>query len=98
MSNEALDTITENANVEQTRAQFALLDAQFLGVPYEPPSALCDFEDKYLQEDFDEIDGFFQAGLRGESKAPAALLILLYQERKKMRREIRRRRGESETE
>lgn len=98
MRNEALDTITNNENVEQTRAQFALLDAQFLGVPYEPPSALCDFEDKYLQEDFDEIDGFFQAGLRGESKAPAALLILLYQERKKMRREIRRRRAESETE
>lgn len=98
MSNEALDTTHVNENVEQTRAQFALLDAQFLGVPYEPPSALCDFEDKYLQEDFDEIDGFFQAGLRGESKAPAALLILLYQERKKMRREIRRRREESEAE
>ena len=88
----------ESEKVEQTRAQFALLDAQFLGVQYEQPSALSDFEDEYLQEDFDEVDGFFQAGLRGESKAPAALLILLYQERKKMRREIRRRRYESETE
>lgn len=88
----------ESENVEQTRGQFALLDAQILGIPYEPPQALSDFEDQYLQEDFDEIDGFFKAGLRGESKAPAALLILLYQERKKMRREIRRRRIESETE
>lgn len=86
-----LQTPAEAANVEQTRAQFALLDAQFLGVPYEPPKALNDFEDQYLQEDFNEIDGFFQDGLRGESKAPAQLLILLYQERKKMRRELRRR-------
>ena len=87
-----------SSNVEQTRAQFALLDAEILGVPYEPPKALYDFEDRYLQEDFEEIDKFFQAGLKGESKAPAALLILLYQERKKMRREIRRRRHENETE
>lgn len=94
-----LTTAEESANVEQTRGQFALLDAQFLGIPYEPPQALSDFEDEFLQEDFEEIDGFFKAGLRGESKAPAALLILLYQERKKMRREIRRRRREeSETE
>lgn len=87
---EAFDTTTNNENVEQTRAHFALFDAQFLGVPYEPPKPLNDFEDQYLQEDFDEIDGFFQDGLRGESKAPAQLLILLYQERKKMRRELRR--------
>lgn len=93
-----LTTAEASANVEQTRGQFALLDAQFLGVPYEPPQPLSDFEDQYLQEDFDEVNNFFQAGLRGESKAPAALLILLYQERKKMRREIRRRRAESETE
>ena len=93
-----LTKAAESANVEQTRAQFALFDAQFLGVQYEAPQALSDFEDKYLQEDFEEIDCFFQAGLRGESKAPAALLILLFQERKKMRREIRRRREESETE
>lgn len=88
----------ESENVEKTRGQFALLDAQILGIPYEPPQALSDFEDEFLQEDFEEIDGFFQAGLRGESKAPAALLILLYQERKKMRREIRRRRADSEAE
>lgn len=90
-------TAEESANVEQTRGQFALLDAQFLGIPYEPPRALSDFEDQYLQEDFEEVDGFFQEGIRGESKAPAQLLILLYQERKKMRREIRRRREEGET-
>lgn len=98
MSSEVQEPMTTEESMERTRAQFALLDAQFLGVPYEPPQALSDFEDEFLQEDFEEIDSFFQAGLRGESKAPAALLILLYQERKKMRREIRRRRAESETE
>lgn len=46
-------------------------------------------EYEYNKIDFKEIDGMFQQILGGELKAPAELVVRLYEERKALRKEIR---------
>lgn len=68
--------------------QFACLDNAFLGVEYSSPT-FDDDETEYLVEDFHEVNDLFQAGASGTCKCPAPLLILLWQERKRLKRRLR---------
>ena len=68
--------------------EYARLDNAFLGVEYSSPSFDED-ETVYLVEDFHEVNELFQAGASGTCKCPAPLLILLWQERKRLKRRLR---------
>lgn len=46
-------------------------------------------ESAYLVEDFDEVNELFMNGANGACKCPAPLLLLLWQERKYLKRKLR---------
>lgn len=87
LENQNDDILIDEEAVENA-TEYAHLDSALFGAEFVAP-ALDDDETEYLVEDFHEVNDLFQAGASGACKCPAPLLILLWQERKRLKRRLR---------
>lgn len=80
--------LTEEAleNAERYRN----LDCDIFGKEFASPAECSPAaESAYLVEDFDEVNELFLNSANGDCKCPAQLLLLLWQERKYLKRKLR---------
>ena len=88
LSNTSEEEIEIGEEAIDIAREYARLDSEIFGTEYTEPT-FNDDETEYLVEDFHEVNDLFQAGASGTCKCPAPLLILLWQERKRLKRRPR---------
>ena len=85
-----LDELEVTAEALDTIERYVDIDAQIFG---EEPRTVGqkndDLQNIYLVEDFIEVDDLFMKGAQGDCKCPAPLLLLLWQERKYLKKRLR---------
>lgn len=79
--------LSEEAIVNAER--YRRLDCEIFGEEY-VTLPVEDTERIYLVEDFNEVNDLFLSGAKGDCKCPAPLLLLLWKERKYLKKRLRK--------
>lgn len=84
------DELELTADALDTIEKYAEIDSQVFGEDFRQPESEADeLQRIYLVEDFNEVDDLFMRGAQGDCKCPAPLLLLLWQERKYLKKRLR---------